>query len=79
MRGFFMAGSELVYWELTATSRNGPFRLAIRHTRGVIVEYFNDATAAMCRQEQLERVFLDTAADSSVSAVQAGLTALGTC
>ena len=42
MLNFFMAGPEMVRWELTVES-NGPFRLTVRHAQGVIVEYFNSS------------------------------------
>jgi len=50
---FFMAGPELVRWELTAVECDGPFRLTVRHSQGVIVEYFNTSSAALLRQQEL--------------------------
>ena len=52
MLSFFMAGPDLVRWELTGNTR--PYRLTIHHAQGSIVEYFDDVTAALLRQGQLE-------------------------
>jgi hypothetical protein len=49
-----MAGPELVRWELTAVEYDGPFRLTVHHSQGVIVEYFNTSSAALLRQQELE-------------------------
>jgi len=54
---FFMAGPEMVRWELTVES-NGPFRLTVRHAQGVIVEYFNSSSAALLRQQELEGLLI---------------------
>ena len=35
----FVAGAELVRWELTAVTREGPYRLTMHHAHGSIVEY----------------------------------------
>ena len=50
----FVAGAELVRWELTAIRPDGPYRLTMHHARGSIVEYFRDVTSAMNRQTELE-------------------------
>jgi hypothetical protein len=55
---FFMAGPEMVRWELTAMEIEGPFRLTVRHARGVIVEYFNTSAAALLRQQELEDLLI---------------------
>ena len=47
MLSFFMAGPEMVRWDLTVES-NGPFRLTVRHAQGVIVEYFNTSQPRCC-------------------------------
>jgi hypothetical protein len=55
---FFMAGSEMVRWELTAVESDGPFRLAIHHSAGVIVEYFGTPAAALLREQELEHLLI---------------------
>ena len=57
MLSFFMAGPDMVRWDLTVES-NGPFRLTVRHAQGVIVEYFNTAAAALLRQQELEDLLI---------------------
>jgi hypothetical protein len=54
---FFMAGPEMVHWELTVES-NGPFRLTVRHAQGVIVEYFYTSAAALLRQQEIEDLLI---------------------
>ena len=56
MLSFFMAGPDLVRWELTGHTR--PYRLTIYHAHGAIVEYFDDVTAALLRQGQLEELLM---------------------
>jgi hypothetical protein len=55
---FFMAGPEMVRWELTAMESDGPLRLVVRHAQGVIVEYFNTSAAALLRQQELEDLLI---------------------
>jgi hypothetical protein len=55
---FFMAGPEMVRWELTAVQSNGPFRLAVHHANGVIVEYFDTSAAAIMREQELEDLLI---------------------
>ena len=55
---FFMAGPEMVRWELTAVDSNGPFRLTVHHAQGVIVEYFETSAAALMRQQELEDLLI---------------------
>jgi hypothetical protein len=62
---FFMAGPELVRWELSALESDGPYRLTVRHAQGVIVEYFNTSAAALLRQQELEDLLI--AARGSIS------------
>jgi hypothetical protein len=50
----FVAGAELVRWELIAVTREGPYRLTMHHAHGSIVEYFRDIAAAMTREAELE-------------------------
>ena len=54
MLNVFMAGPDLVSWDLTALGRNGPYRLAIHHANGSIIEYFDNVTAALLREGELE-------------------------
>jgi hypothetical protein len=57
MLSFFMAGPEMVRWELTAEA-DGPFRLTVRHSQGVIVEYFLTSAGALMRQQELEDLLI---------------------
>jgi hypothetical protein len=61
---FFMAGPEMVRWELTVES-NGPFRLTVRHAHGIIVEYFNTSAAALLRQQEIEDLLIAARGSSS--------------
>ena len=67
MLSYFMAGPDLVGWELTAVGHNGPYRLAIHHAQGSIVEYFDDVTAALLRQGELEELLVAARADAGAS------------
>ena len=62
-----MAGPDLVGWELTAVGPNGPYRLAIHHAQGSIVEYFDDVTAALLRQGELEELLVAARGDGGAS------------
>ena len=55
---FFMAGPEMVRWELTVVDSNGPFRLIVHHAHGVIVEYFETSAAALMREQELEDLLI---------------------
>ena len=37
---------------------NGPFRLVIHHSSGMIVEYFDDVTRALLRESELEALLI---------------------
>jgi hypothetical protein len=53
----FRAGPDLVRWELTVVERGrGPYRLALHHSHGVIVEYFQQSTPALTRIHELEEL-----------------------
>jgi hypothetical protein len=54
----FVAGDDLVRWELTALQPEGPFRLTMDHSRGSIVEYFHDVRAALSREAELEALLI---------------------
>ena len=58
MISFFMAGPEMVRWELTAVESDGPYRLTVHHTLGVIVEYFKTSAAALMREQELEDLLI---------------------
>ena len=55
---FFMAGPEMVRWELSAVENDGPFRLTVHHANGVIVEYFETPAAALMREQELEDLLM---------------------
>ena len=54
MVNVFSAGQELVRWEVTAISDEGPYRLSVTHAGGAIVEYFQSVAAALKRERELE-------------------------
>jgi hypothetical protein len=58
MANCFMAGADLVRWELIALGQDGPYRLAIHHASGSIVEYFETVTAALLREKALEELLM---------------------
>jgi len=58
MSNVFVAGGELVRWELIAVAQEGPYRLAIHHAAGSIVEYFPDVATALVRQGELEELLI---------------------
>ena len=60
MLNAFMAGPEFVRWELHALGPqgNGPFRLVIHHSQGIIVEYFDNVTEALLRESELEALLV---------------------
>jgi len=58
MVNFFMVGSEMVRWEITALGQD-VCRLMITHTNGTIVEYFRTAAQALDRQKHIEALFLE--------------------
>ena len=57
---FFMAGPDLVTWELTALGAGGegPYQLVIHHAAGRITEHFESVTTALIRQGQLEALLV---------------------
>jgi CheY-like chemotaxis protein len=60
MLNFFMAGPDLVSWDLTALGPqgDGPFRLVVHHATGSITEHFDTVTGALIRQGQLEALLV---------------------
>jgi PleD family two-component response regulator len=63
---FFMAGPDLVRWDLTALGPQGqpPFRLVVRHAKGTITEHFDTVTTALTRQGELEALLVAARAAS---------------
>jgi hypothetical protein len=57
MVNVFAAGRELVRWEVTAVSVEGPYRLGVYHAGGAIVEYFRSVPLALQRERELEDLF----------------------
>jgi CheY-like chemotaxis protein len=57
---FFIAGPDLVSWDLTARGPQGggPFRLIVHHAAGSITEHFDTVTGALIRQGQLETLLI---------------------
>ena len=51
---FLNIGAQVVRSELLAMSPSGPFRLAVHHPNGPIVEYFDSAIAGLVRQAEIE-------------------------
>jgi hypothetical protein len=58
MANCFIAGGELVRWDLIALGQDGPYRLAIHHAAGSIVEYFETVIAALLREKELEELLI---------------------
>jgi hypothetical protein len=60
MHNFFMAGRELVQWDIEVLQANGPcpLRLTVRHAQGSIVEYFQTIHPALERQQELEQLLI---------------------
>ena len=60
MLNFFLAGPDLVGWDLTALGPqgDGPFRLVVHHAAGCITEHFDTVTGALIRQGQLEALLM---------------------
>ena len=52
----FVAGADVVRWEITALTPDGPYRLTMYHPRGSIVEYFKDVTRAIARETVLHQL-----------------------
>ena len=68
----FSAGQELVRWEMTAISDEGPYRLGVYHAGGAIVEYFPSVPAALQRERELENLFTGGRATYEPVAMAAG-------
>jgi len=68
----FSAGRDLVRWEVTAVSPDGPYRLSVHHSGGSIVEYFTSVSDALERERELEGLFAEGRAGYEPAAVAAG-------
>jgi hypothetical protein len=68
----FPAGRDLVRWEVTAVSADGPYRLGVYHPGGAIVEYFTSVSAALERERELEGLFADGREGYEPAAMVAG-------
>jgi hypothetical protein len=71
MLNVFSAGQNLVRWEVTAVSAEGPYRLGVYHPGGAIVEYFQTVSAALERQRELESLFVGGCASYEPAAMSA--------
>jgi hypothetical protein len=65
---FFVAGSEVVRWEVASVGIGGDCRLSVWHSGGTIVEYFKTTAAALDREQEIEALFLAARAAKPVSA-----------
>jgi hypothetical protein len=72
MVNVFSAGQELVRWEVTAISDEGPYRLSVTHAGGAIVEYFQSVPAALQREQELEHLFTGSRATYEPLAMAVG-------
>jgi hypothetical protein len=54
----FVAGRDVIRWEVTALDPEGPYRLVMHHAQGAIVEYFRAMKAALTREAELEALLL---------------------
>jgi len=55
---FFTVGPHQIRCELHAMTPTGPYRLAVHHPGGPLIEYFDNAIAALVRQGEIEEVLL---------------------
>ena len=67
MLNCFMAGPDVVTWDLLAWGRAGPYQLVLHHAHGAIVEYFADVTAALLRQGELEALLIEAGSASRLT------------
>ena len=58
METLISLGPELIRTDITALGARGPYRLTISHSRGIIVEYFHTAKAALARAAEIEELLL---------------------
>ena len=55
---FFTIGSNVIKWELHPMTPTGPYRLAVYHPGGPVVEYFDSAIDALVREGEIEDALL---------------------
>ena len=67
MVNFFMAGSDVVRWEINSLG-DDICRLTVMHVNGRIVEYFRTAAQALERQREIEALFLGSRGTAEVGA-----------
>jgi hypothetical protein len=67
MMSYFMAGPDVVSWDLLALGRAGPYQLIVHHADGALVEYFGDVASALLRQGELEDLLIEARSKSQVS------------
>jgi hypothetical protein len=67
LMNYFMAGPDVVRWDLLAVGRAGPYQLVVHHPHGAIVEYFTDVTAALVREGELEDLLIEACSASRIS------------
>ena len=60
MANFFLAGPELVRWDLEIVEATGfhRVRLSVHHMHGSIVEYFESTREALLREQELENLLI---------------------
>jgi len=58
MLSFFTESPDRVRWELVQVSPTGPYRLAIHHAQGVILETFKTAAMAVRRIQEVEELLM---------------------
>jgi hypothetical protein len=68
MTGFFMAGSNLISWEVVSLGDGDTFRLSVVHPQGRIVEYFTTTAAALAREQEIEALILAASTSQPVAA-----------
>ena len=56
MQNVYMAGADLIRWDLVLLEPSDTYRLSVYHPRGVIVEYFTSITDALHREHELEEL-----------------------
>jgi CheY-like chemotaxis protein len=60
VHNFFLAGPDLVRWDLTALGAQGtgPYRLVVEHKTGCITEHFDTVASGLLRQGELETLLI---------------------
>lgn len=68
---FFMAGPDVVRWQIESLGSDGPYKLSIVHPHGTIVEYFPTTAQALEREQEIEALFLTAASTPLLATKQA--------